>query len=78
MTGILISEGEENGENHGRARPCDAFSSVAEDDDIPNFSGITDFDSPSPPKPFAGICSLSFFYLRIPYAQTGFVTFTLH
>lgn len=47
--------GEENGENECGARLCDEFSLVARNDDFPSFSGITDFDSPSPPNPLAGL-----------------------
>ncbi|KAL3537631.1 hypothetical protein ACH5RR_000997, partial [Cinchona calisaya] len=56
-----IFPGEENDENptdlkgnfQMRRRLCKAFPSEAENDDVPDFSGIVDFDSPSPSLPAA-------------------------
>lgn len=60
----FVLKGEENGENEGGgARLCDEFSSVAENHDFPSFSGITDFDSPSPPNPLPGIPLMIIFAL---------------
>lgn len=71
----FVLTGEENGENEGGgARLCDEFSSAAGNHDFPSFSGITDFDSLSPPKPLAGI-SLMIIFTAVIFPYNFVVSF---